>query len=157
MPIGWSALTFSPSSEALHSLRTEWSWVLTEDFEPILFSVLGDVFYTTSGGGVFWLNIGTAEVRRVADSVEEFRVALDQNRENWLLPSLVEALHREGKIPQPGECYTYAVLPIFNEGKYEPWNFKPVPAESHFALTACIHNQIRSLPDGTEVRIDVVP
>ena len=157
MTIGWSALTFTPSSEALHSLRSSWSWLLPLDAAPLLFSIFGDVFYQGCDGEVNWLNTGTAEITRVAGSSEEFKLILAGECDEWFLPGLVEALHREGKVPAAGECYTYAILPIFTEGKLEPWNFKPVPASEHFQLTASIHQQVAALPDGQKVSIRVVP
>jgi hypothetical protein len=157
MAMGWSALVFTPTPEAVQALRSSWSWVLPEQYELVLFSIFGDVFFRGSTGHVFWLNTGTAETSVVATSLSEFQSALSENCTDWFLPHLVEKLHTDGKVPSAGECYTYAVLPIFVEGKYEPWNFRPVPAEQHFEQTAHIHREIAALPDGRRVRIAVAP
>jgi len=124
----------------------------------LLFSTLGDVFFRTEQGDVYWLNTGIGEVSRVADSEDHFRQLLATERvDEWLLPALVEKLHECGKRPSPGHCYTFAILPIFAEGRYEPSNLNAVPAREHFALTGDLHRQLQSLPDGAKVDLTVVP
>lgn len=153
MTVGWSALTFTPSSETVAALRASWSWMLPHDCRFLLFSIFGDAFFCVQTGEVFWLNTGTAEISLVAQSPADFRAALSGHCSEWFLPHLVEQLRSDGKVPIGDECYTYAVLPIFAEGKYEPWNFKVVPATEHFSLTGHVHREIAALPDGARVRM----
>lgn len=123
---------------------------------PVLHSVLGDVFFEPRSGGVWWLNAGTAEVSRVADSVEEFQGLLGTDLvDHWFMPDLVERLHAAGKRPSPGECFTYVTLPVFKDGSYEVSDLNPVNAREHFTLTGHVLQEIRELPDGTQVRINV--
>jgi hypothetical protein len=158
MSIGWSSLTFTPDSEAVKELRRAWAWLAGDSFVPLVFSILGDFFYTTESGGVYWLNMGTAEISPVADTPEEFRALLaTETADDWFMPGLVEQLHEAGKIPGPGCCYTYVTLPIFAEGKYEVSNLNPVPAREHFGLTSRIHREIQSLSDWSKVRVVVGP
>jgi hypothetical protein len=158
MSIGWSSLTFTPTDESVQQLANSWSWLLSEPFVPVLFSTLGDVFFEPDSGGVWWLNTGTAEVTRVADSVPQFQELLGTEIvDEWFMPSLIEQLHAAGKVPGPGECYTYVTLPIFAEGKYDVENLNPVPAHEHFALTGQILCEIKSLPSGSKVQLNVVP
>jgi len=113
-------------------------------------------FLEPRSGGVWWLNAGTAEVSRVAGSVEEFQGLLGTDLvDDWFMPDLVERLHGAGKCPSPGECFTYVMLPVFREGTYEVSNLNPVSAREHFALTGHILREIRKLPDGVNVRITV--
>jgi hypothetical protein len=153
---GWSSLTFEPTAEAIEELSEAWAWLLKDPFRPVLFSVLGDMFFTRDDGRVWWLNTGTAEVTEVAESVEQFREKLGGDLANdWFLPHLVGLLHEAGKIPEAGECYTYVTLPIFKDGRYEADNLNPVPAFEHFSLTGRIHQEIAALPDGAKVRMRV--
>ena len=154
MEIGWSELTFSPDEEAVSTLVTSWAWLLPDAWTPLLFSVLGDVFLEKESGGVFWLNTGAGEITRIADDVAQFRAALGTEiATDWFMPPLVERLHEAGKIPGPGECYTYVIMPVFAEGKYEVDNLNVVPAREHFSLSGTVHAQIRDLPDGDQVQI----
>jgi hypothetical protein len=157
MSLGWSSLTFTPDAEAVRELRSSWAWLMKDEYSPVLFSVLGDVFFKVlSTGEVKWLNAGTGEVQRVASSVEQFRELLGTEKaEEWFLPGLVEQLHATGKVPVVGECYTYVTLPVFAEGKYEVANLNAVPAKEHFAATAHVLREIHELPNGAKVRLNV--
>ncbi|WP_090941684.1 T6SS immunity protein Tdi1 domain-containing protein [Azotobacter beijerinckii] len=158
MSIDWSSLTLTPSDLAIHQLAESWGWLLPNSFAPLLFSNFGDLFYQPESGGVWWLNTGTGEVTQVADSVSQFRELLGTEVANeGFMPHLVEELHAAGKVPGPGECYSYVILPVFAEGTYEVENFNPVPAHEHFAITGHIFNEIQSLPSGAKVRLNVVP
>lgn len=135
-----------PDADALAELQAAWSWLLPAEYKVLLVSAFGDVFYAGRRGAIFWLNTGTAEIEKVAKNTAEFQRKLDQEDGfEWLMPDLVEALEKEGKVLQPGQCYTYAILPIFPQGEFETWNFKPVAARAHFGLTAQIHRQIAGI------------
>jgi len=153
MAIGWSALTFEPGSDAVAELAEAWAWLLKEPFRPVLFSIIGDMFFARDDDSIWWLNTGSAEVTRVADNVDDFREQLaTEKADDWFLPELVERLHAAGKLPEDGECYTYVTLPIFQDGRYEVDNLNPVPAWEHFSLTGEIHRQIAALPDSAKAR-----
>jgi hypothetical protein len=157
MALPWSALTCTPDKDAIQDLATFWSWRLKEPFVPVLFSVLGDVFLQPESGGIYWLNTGTAELSWVADTVDEFRELLGTDvADEWFMPGLIEQLHAAGKIPDPGECYTYVALPIFKESGYSVENLNPVPAREHFSMTGEVLRQIDGLPDGSKVEIKFV-
>lgn len=158
MSVGWSSLTFTPSDEAVQQLRESWGWLLREPFVPVLFSALGDVFFQLESGGIWWLNTGTAEITRIAESVPHFRELLGTElADEWFMPGLIEQLHEAGKVAAPGQCYTYVTLPAFAEGKYEVENLNPVPAHEHFAITGHILKEIQSLPPGAKVKLNVGP
>ena len=157
MAIDSSALTFSPGKDAIEQLAQSWIWLLKDPYTPVLFSSLGDVFFARDAGDVWWLNTGTAQVTRVADSVAHFEKLLRTDIiEEWFMPLLIEQLHLNGKIPEPGECYTYVTLPVFSDGLYDVDNLNPVPAREHFAITGQIHKDIRGVPDAGKVKLRIV-
>jgi hypothetical protein len=157
MTITGADLTFTPNQDAIERLAEAWAWLLREPFRPVLFSVMGDVFLEPDSGGIWWLNTGTGEFTRVADSIEQFRDLLrSEVADEWLMPGLIEQLHAAGKIPEPGECYTYVTLPVFAEGKYEVDNLNPVPAGEHFSVTGHILHEIAELPDDAKAKLQTV-
>jgi hypothetical protein len=114
------------------------------------------MFFEAAEGGIWWLNAGTAEVSRVADSTKQFQSLLGTEvASDWFMPDLVERLHAAGKVPGPGQCFTYVTLPIFEEGSYDVSNLNPVDAGEHFAMTGHLHREIRQLPDGAKIKISV--
>ena len=154
--ISWSDLHFSPNTQAIHSLATSWQWLLPNGFTPILFSILGDMFFQEATEEVYWLNTGTGEITVVAKSVEQFNELLaSAEADNWFMPNLVEQLHDAGKIPTENQCYTYVTLPIFAEGKYDIENLNPVPASEHFAMTGELLNHLQGLKDGATVNFSI--
>jgi hypothetical protein len=156
MALTWNDLTCTPDKEALDALAEAWAWQLGDAFTPLLFTAFGDMFFEADAGGIFWLNTGTAEVERVAESVEGFNNLLrDDVADDWLLPGLVEALLEAGKTRAEGECYTFVTLPIFVEGEYTIENLNPVPAIEHFVLTGTILEKMDDLPDGANVDFNV--
>jgi hypothetical protein len=50
------------------------------------------------------------------------------------------------------EVYSFKKLPIIG-GEYSVDNIEPTDISVHFTLTGMIHEQIKDLPDGTEVQI----
>jgi hypothetical protein len=157
MEIGYDQLLASPDADAISRLRLAWSWLLPEHCEPLLFSALGDMFYETQTGEVCWLNTGTAELSRVAESKQEFQQLLGTEcAEHWFLPPLIEELRRAGKILTARQCYTFVTLPIFAEGTYTVENLNPVWAKEHFELTGALHQKILHLQDGDKVRLTIV-
>ncbi|MBE7940777.1 MULTISPECIES: T6SS immunity protein Tdi1 domain-containing protein [Ramlibacter] len=150
----WSQLTFDPSPETLAALRKHWAWKLGEDWSPILFSVIGDVFIELPAGSVWWLSTSTGALEQVASQRDEFIRMLETDRaDEWFLPGLVDVLHEHGKVPGPDQCYSYAVFPVFAEGGYAAENMTPVAAVEYFGLSGDVHRQIQGLPDGSEVQI----
>ena len=154
--ISWSDLHFSPNTQTIHTLATSWQWLLPNGFTPILFSILGDMFFQEATEEVYWLNTGTGEVTVVAKSAEHFNELLaSAEADNWFMPNLVEQLHAAGKIPTENQCYTYVTLPIFAEGNYDIENLNPVPASEHFAMTGELLNHLQGLKDGATVNFSI--
>ncbi len=157
MKVTWKDLSFLPSDEALAALYQAWAWFLPRPFKPVMASTLGDVFFQKDSDSVFWLNTGTAEVSQVAESRYHFMELLKgEECNNWFMPSLIGALKDAGKLLKPDHCYTFVTFPIFKEGAYEVSNLNPVPAKEHFAATGSVHQQLKGLPDGAQVKISVV-
>ncbi len=149
-------LSFLPSDEALAELYRAWAWFLPKIFRPIMASTLGDVFFQQDGDAVFRLNTGTAEITQVAGTRAEFlEILKTEKADEWFMPGLIQELKSAGKVLEPDYCYTYATLPVFKEGRYEVSNLNPVPAKEHFGATGAIHHQIRDMPDGGRVRMNI--
>lgn len=121
-----------------------------------MFSAIGDVFLQVAAGTVWWLSTATGDLEQVAESRQHFAELLGtQSADEWFLPGLVDVLRSQGKILADDQCYTYVILPIFSEGSFSAENMYPVSAAEHFALSGRMHESIRQLPDGAQVRISI--
>ncbi len=157
MNVTWKDLSFLPSDEALAELHDAWAWLLPKTVKLVMASTLGDIYFQQEGEAVYWLNTGTAEITQVAKSRAEFLEMLKTEKaDEWFMPGLIQQLMEAGKILKTDYCYTYVTLPIFKQGKYEVSNLNPVPAKDHFGITGIIHGQIRDIPEGGKVKIEIV-
>jgi len=150
------SLVFTPTAEAVAELKREWAWLLPAEYEPVLFSALGDLFYEVPAGSIWWLNTGTAELSKVAENTAAFEGLLNSEESKyWFLPALIEELAQAGKTLGEGQCYSFVTLPIFKQASYSVDNLNPVDAKEHFGLTGCVHRQICDLPEGAAVRFEI--
>lgn len=152
----WSQVTLQPSDMSVEALRNGWRWLLGDDWTPLLFSAIGDVFLELSAGTVWWLSTATGALEQVASSREAFRERLGSDAANeWFLPGLVDALIAQGQVLEEDQCYTFAIFPIFSEGSFSAENMHPASAMSHFKASGEIHQSIRQLPDGAQVQLRI--
>ena len=152
----WSQITIQPSDVAVEALRKNWRWQLGDDWTPFLFSAIGDVFFEDAAGAVWWLSTATGSLEQVADSRQQFSQLLgSDSTDEWFLPGLVDVLRSQGKVLDAGQCYTYAILPIFSQGSFSAENMHPVSAAEHYSTSGHMHERLRDLPDGAHVPVDI--
>ncbi len=134
-----------------------WRWLLPGSLRPWFATALGDLSLVGPDGEILWLDVGDGQLQTVAASEDEFQraVADPDNNSLWFGAVLVDALRRAGKVLKPGECYSYWKLPILG-GEYDPANFRVYDVVTHFRVWGPIHEQLRDLPDGTQVVFKVV-
>jgi hypothetical protein len=70
------------------------------------------------------------------------------------LRPLADSCTAAGKILGDGQCYAF-VQPPFLGGDYSLDNVRGGSWKEWFALTADLYNQVKDLPDGAQVRINV--
>jgi hypothetical protein len=131
-----------------------WQWRLKDMKSVVLITCLGDVFLIGNDNAIYWLQTDSGDLTKVADDLEQFQLSLsDQEKiDNWLLPLLVEKLLNAGKTLKQNEVYSYKKLPVIG-GEYSIDNIEPTDMSVHFAFSGQICEQIKNLPDGTNVNI----
>lgn len=144
-------------AESLVSALASWSWLLGEGLRPRWLSRSGDVFLVGARGEVLWLETGGGTLTRIAASEREFEEGLAEAvwRDEWLLETVIARLARQGQVPAAGECFGYRILPVLG-GAYDGENRVVVAGAEHVGLTGELHRQIRDLPDGATVRLEIV-
>lgn len=141
-----------------HLYLRHWHWLIPIDFSVVCVTKLGDAFLRDPHGSIWCLDVGSAELTLVAanDAQWEALAQDESTRRFWSGHPLVAQLESSGLSPAPGECYTYLTSPILG-GTYEPSNFKVVPVQTHFDIWGPIHEKLKDLPDGSQIRFVVVP
>jgi len=157
MRLGERSLFAGISEESLQAAVRTWAWLLGEELRARWLSLSGDVFLVDPLGAVYWLETGGGEITKIAATEDEFERRLGEAalREEWLLESVVLDLFHQGKVPSAGQCFGYLCLPILG-GSFEGPNRVLLPALEHVGVTGELHEQLKDLPDGTAVRLEVV-
>ena len=107
-------------------------------------------------GRIWWLETGGGAFKEIAASRTDFDRLLEdgeQVKQLLLAPIVEEYIRAHGPFPL-GKCLGFTQLPVLG-GSYTLDNRWLAPAVEHFGLTGHIHSQIRDLPDGTKVRIEI--
>jgi hypothetical protein len=138
-------------------LLSGWAPPLPESFEIWLVNRFGDVFAIFEDGSVHMLDVGTGQIKRVADDREHFcsQIDLDDNASNWLMMPLVNRCAAAGLKLRDDECYGYKVPPFLG-GEYRVENIEPTDLSVHYSLLADTFRQTKDLPDGTKIRLVVL-
>ncbi|MEL6108826.1 MAG: T6SS immunity protein Tdi1 domain-containing protein [Planctomycetota bacterium] len=152
MKITWNELTINPDGLDFDALLAEWRWLVPNSMSPVVVSALGDLFLVDADGLVHWLDTGTGQLTRVADSAAQFKERMQQpeNANEWFVPQLIGDLIEAGAVLQPGECYSCDV-PLGLGGELRPENVKPTDILVHFSMAGQIFSQVHDLPPGTKI------
>jgi hypothetical protein len=134
-----------------------WRWLIPESHRPLFATALGDLFLAAPDGSVWWLDMGTGELKPVAANEDKFRTAIadPDNNSLWFGAVLVDELRAAGQVLKPGECYCYKLLPMLG-GEFKPANFVVYDVVKHFRVCGPIHEQLHNLPDGTIIEFKIV-
>jgi hypothetical protein len=74
-------------------------------------------------------------------------------RAQWFLEPVIERRRAAGVILEAGQCYGYRMLPILG-GNYDGENREAMSAAGHLGFTGYMHEKIKNLPDGTQIKIN---
>jgi Domain of unknown function (DUF1851) len=157
MQLEKSHLMADVALEDVRAALSAWSWLLEDGrWSPLLVGAAGDVFLA-SPAGVFRLDTGVGELERIAENESMFQRSLHDPAlvHDWFLEPVIDELRANGTKLRPGQCYSYAILPVFEQGSYKAENRFALPVVEHLRVTGEIHLQVKGLTDGGRVRIKV--
>jgi len=127
MDIQFSDLIINFDGLEDEELTNNWEWLVPEDYNPILISVFGDIFFIDKADKVHWLSTGEGIMEQVAESEDQFRELLqdEEKLEEWFLPHLVHQLKEAGETLNKEEVFGFTTLPGL-EGEFEINNITKV-------------------------------
>jgi hypothetical protein len=88
-------LTIKTDGLPFDSLLSDWRWLVSPDFAPVLMTAFGDLFRRDRSGRIHLLDLMSGEFKQVAESQEEFdRMCEDRapNRHQLGAPEVLFAL-----------------------------------------------------------------
>ena len=149
---------FHQTTPSTPDLLAQWRWLLGGLPRLVGWSAAGDLFYLDEAARVCRLDTGAAEYELVAESMAEFdSLFRDSKRMGEVcLLSIVRAFEAAyGPLPED-HCLGFTTLPVFG-GAYSAENRYVISVSEHASFPGDLHRQIRDLPDGTTIRLKVVP
>jgi hypothetical protein len=134
-----------------------WSWLVPPKFSVWLVNRFADLFLVLPDGTVHMLDVGAGTLTKVADSRDDFCTKIDEgdNANQWLMTPLVDRMLAAGVVLRPGHCYGFKTPPVLG-GDYSVENAGPLSVWDYLGAYGSLHEQLRDLPDGSEVILDVV-
>ena len=152
-------LTINTKGLQFDSLLSDWRWLVSPDFTPVLMTAFGDSFFRGKSGGVHFLDLMCGEFKQVAGSQEEFdRLCEDrERRRSWFIGFLLMEVRKLRGELAAGECYS-CEIPLSLGGQLDAENFERTDLEVHYSILGQLHRQTKHLPAGTKIdKISIVP
>jgi len=140
----------------LTGILESWMWLTGADKSIVALTKSGDMLLKDSFGKLYFLDTGGGNLEMVANNFADFleNNLSDGQMDELLLPNLIDKLTVDGILLEPGQVYSYLILPILG-GPYDSSNMYPLEAYEHYSLTGEMHHKIKDFPDGKHVRINV--
>ncbi len=153
MSISWDEITVPLEGIDGAALLFTWRWLVPEELQPIVLTAMGDLFLLEADSGeIHWLDVASGELTLVASSAEELQGLINEaeNAQNWFMPEAVTAMRKAGMVLGGHQVYSLD-HPAVLGGEFKPSNITPTDVYVHFNLHGQIHEQVRDLPEGTEI------
>jgi hypothetical protein len=145
-------LTIKIEGLPFDSLLSDWRWLVSADFTPILMTFFGDLFLCDPSGRVHFLDLMSGEFKQVAESQEEFDNMCEERdqRSSWFLGVLRNEVRKSCGELAAGECYS-CKKPLSLGGQLDADNFERTSLQVHYSILGQLHQQTRHLPAGTKI------
>lgn len=145
-------LTIKTDGLPFDTLLSDWRWLVSPDFTPVLITAFGDLFLCDRSGRIHFLDLMTGEFKPVAETQEEFdRLCEDrERRRSWFASFLFTEVRKLQGDLSTGECYS-CKKPLSLGGQLEPDNFERTDLQVHYSILGQLHQRTRGLPPGTKI------
>jgi hypothetical protein len=148
-------LTRTFDAQTLANALDSWGWIGLEGKTPVFTSALGDVFFRAADG--FWfLDRLAGTLTHPWETAEQLQADLDtaEGQSRYLSANLVWAAHERGLVLSSTQVYDFAVPPIMG-GAQGVENLAVSDFEAAVNIAGQIHDQLRSVPPGTPIRVEI--
>ncbi|QDU55172.1 hypothetical protein Pan181_13580 [Aeoliella mucimassa] len=134
------------------AMLSPWYGLVPEEFTLWMVNRFGDLIVVLGDGSIEMLDVSAGTRTRLAENRDEFgdRIDEEENANTWLMIPLVDACVQQGLLLEPGQCYSFTTPPILG-GDYSVANTEVASIVDHYKLYGQLYQQLKDLPDGTQV------
>ena len=145
-------LFITVSEEDVRSALEAWNWLPITDLTVCAVSAFGEVFFKNVTGEIFQIDTVEGGLSKVSDSTSDFvnLMKLDEGQDKVLLAGFVFSMRDNGLRLENGECYDFKIPPILG-GPFHIDNIEKTSFVVKLDISGQIHQQVKDLPDGTEI------
>jgi hypothetical protein len=139
-------------------LLSEWRWLCPQPVALVARNAFGDLFVRDDAGAVFWLDVAVGKIAKVSDSEERFRelAKTTQKRREWFAEPEVQSAAKRGLEPNSSQCIGFKVPLVFAESG-SPDTAYIADLYEYVSFLGDLNRQISTLPDGSKIRLQVIP
>jgi hypothetical protein len=143
-------------SSVLGVLRRAWAWVLPNSVHIVAISPFGNVIVACADGSLWRVCPESLSAEKISNESNFAAVLEDEEfREDWLFEGFVAAAQASLGSVGEGQCYGFNIWPVMG-GTYTPDNFAIKTLTEWLAVSGDVGRQIKDLPPGTKITLDVV-
>ena len=135
----------------------DWRWLVGKKASARLLTAMGDIFFIKKrllgSEQVYLLDVTLGDSRKIADSWEVFKERMaspDNEVLLWYKYGLLDEVHASIGQLSEGCCYSPKVIPLLG-GSFDVDNFEQTPWQVHVSIHGRLYEQIKNLPEGTEL------
>ena len=141
----------------LEVLRTKWSWALLSEATRVLAqNRFGNVLVELSDGSIWRVcpeDVTAAKVAEAEAAIPELW-ADQEFQADWASDAWIEVAEPALGPLEEGQCYGFKIWPVL-WGAYEVENMVVMSMLEWLAVSGDVGRQIKDLPSGTQIRLDV--
>jgi hypothetical protein len=143
----------------VNELLAEWRWLCSDEMILVARNAFADLFLCDRTGSIFRLDVSAGKLTKVADSREQFRQAAEtrEKLEEWFAESDERTASARGLNPNIDQCIGFAIPLDFVESGSKKNTSVVVDIYQQVAFLGDLHRQLSTVPNGTKVRLKVVP
>lgn len=141
----------------LNAVRLAWGWVGIEPKQVVAVNAFGNLLLRDTAGRYWRICPEELFAKIVADNEQSYNALMADADflENWEMVRFVEIAVRNLGATDTGKCYCLK-LPGILGGEYQPENFGVITIEELILSSGDIAQQIKDVPDGRTVQIQIV-
>jgi hypothetical protein len=142
----------------IERLLQSWRWLCPGTVSLVARNAFGELFLRDEHGRILRLDVTVGQLTEIASSESQFRDLLTDpaKQEEWLAETDTIAAAERGLQPSRSQCIGFKIPLVFAESGF-PDNAYVADLYEYVAFLGDLHEQIANSPDGTKVRLRVLP